>query len=719
MLRVMNNNQVDEMKRQEDIKGGVLPNPDESKKEEQLMCELASRVRTAWDTAKRAKTDIEAQMLKSLRQKNGQYEPEKLAAIKSINQPEVYVMATDTKCRSAEAWVKEIIFQPNEAPWDISPTPVPELPVDIQEQLKRQLLMKMMALAYQEAAMAPDDTPGEVDPQEIFSKMQEMSPDIMKAAKILLERKAKDVCKDMKQEIEDQLVEGGWYEALEESIFDVITMKAGFVKGPVFVKKKKRTPVSNPLTGLISVQVQDEIIPQYSYASPFDIYPAPNSNGIDDLWLIHHIQLTPTELNNLLGAPGFRDDEIREVLDEYRAGGLKEWTAISTERKAQENKDSSAEFIYEKIDALEYWGSEQGKVLLEWGMPPVKIPDADKDYNICCWLIGRHVIKAMLNPDPLGQKPFSKASFVEQPNSFWGKGLPEVVADLQGIINAIARALVNNVGMASGPMIERNIDRIPPGESKTLWPWKVWDVTDAQMGHSAPALQFYQPQMFVEKLVMAYKHFAGLLDEHSGVPAYAHGDPNVGGGAGRTASGLSMLMSGAARGIKQVIKAIDAKIIKRTIERQYYWNIEQADMKNLICDYKIHAKGTSVLLAKEQQSVRRTEFLTATANPIDSQLMGPDGRRYLLKEVAKSHELDTSQMFPDDLELMLNSMEGLNINQGMGVPGTPPQPAIGGAPSPPAPATLDAAGAPVVGTDTRLFNPQNKAPAGAPPATGG
>ena len=41
------------------------------------------------------------------------------------------------------------------------------------------------------------------------------------------------------------------------------------------------------------------------------------------------------------------------------------------------------------------------------------------------------IIKAVLNYDPLGEKPYCKTSFIKTPGSFWGKGIPEVIEDLQ------------------------------------------------------------------------------------------------------------------------------------------------------------------------------------------------------------------------------------------------------------------------------------------------
>ena len=66
---------------------------------------LTAHIRKAWQIAREAKRPIEVAMIKSLRARNGIYEPEKLAAIKEMGGSEIYVLLTLTKCRAAEAWI--------------------------------------------------------------------------------------------------------------------------------------------------------------------------------------------------------------------------------------------------------------------------------------------------------------------------------------------------------------------------------------------------------------------------------------------------------------------------------------------------------------------------------------------------------------------------------------------------------------------------------------
>jgi len=430
-----------------------------------------------------------------------------------------------------------------------------------------------------------------------------------------------------------------------------------------------------------TLTVEPTKIPTYERRPPLDIYPGPGATGFDNAYLFDKLAYSPSQIQGFIGLPGFKEKEIRLVLQECEGGTLREWTSIDTERAEMEEKPVEMIRDWEEVDVLEFWGPVQGKTLHEWDLAlKKKAPDEDKFYEINAYLVGNHVIKAILNPDPMGKKPYSKVSFIEKAGSFWGVGLPEVIADLQAACNACARALVNNVGMASGPQVVINEEMLADFEKGDFVPWKRWWVNDNDA--SAPgrkAIEFYQPTLIAQQLISVFEFFMKQADESSGVPAYAHGDPQVGGG-GNTASGLSMLMTMAARGIKLFIKNIDRKTIEDSIRRQYYWNMERKKYSGLVGDQKIVAKGSVSLIAKEQQASRMTELLSISTQ---TQVLQPQETRKLYKKVLKSHEIDPKEIM-DDSPIPLSTMAGYQPN------------AI---PSLAKPATLNAAGEPAQGTD--------------------
>jgi hypothetical protein len=206
--------------------------------------------------------------------------------------------------------------------------------------------------------------------------------------------------------------------------------------------------------------------------------------------------------------------------------------------------------------------------------------------------------------------------------------------------------LVNNMGVASGPQVEVNLERIPPNEDITqMHPWKIWQVTNDPAGSSAPAVRFTQPDDNASTLLAVYERFSRMADDHSGIPAYVYGDLNVQ-GAGRTSSGLSMLMGAAGKGIRQVVMHIDMDVVKPIVKRQFIYNMRYDEDESIKGDVEVVARGAVNLAVKETVNLRRIEFLNATANPIDIEILGKDGRASILREVAKGLHMPVDEIIP-------------------------------------------------------------------------
>ena len=312
---------------------------------------------------------------------------------------------------------------------------------------------------------------------------------------------------------------------------------------------------------------------------------------------------------DLIGCPGYDDQAIRKVLE---IGPGQSWVAetIEQQREEEERKFYTEMRPTDMFDALEFWGKVSGAMLREWGMSEEDAPDEAREYDANIWLVGNYVIKAILNYDPLGEKPYSKTSFIKSPGAFWGRGIPEIIEDLQNICNAAARALVNNMGIASGPQVEVNLERIPPNEDITqMHPWKIWQVLNDPLGGSAPAVRFNQPTDNANTLMAVYERFSRLADDHSGIPSYIYGDVDVK-GAGRTASGLSMLMGSAGKGIRQVVMHIDNDIIMPIVERQFVYNMRYDADESIKGDAQVIPRGAVNLAVKETVNMRRVSSST-------------------------------------------------------------------------------------------------------------
>ena len=599
---------------------------------EPVLTDLAHHIRTCWEAARTAKQPIEELMLRSLRQRNGEYEPSKLAEIRQVGGSEVFLKLTEIKCRAAEAWLRDIEMDSGAPPWGLKPTPIPELN-DSQMEEVEMFATESITIGIQLLGRAPS--------QIELNEIREWG---IQEYKRRLHQKAMNRAEGMQDRISDQFAEGGFTQAFNDFITDLVTYPAAIVKGPIIRRKKKLGYVGNEEEGY-DVVPEEVIAPEFERVDPFRVYPEPGITEISEGYLIEHHQLSRPALAELIGVDGFHEDSIRQILEEG-AGATFIESYHETEKEELESKYNVSQRPTDVYDALEYWGQLPGRWLLEWGIDEGEIDDPDREYDANVWLVGRHVIKAVLNYDPLGEKPYSKTSFIKRPGAFWGIGIPEIIADLQVVCNATARALVNNVATSSGPQVEVAVDRLPPGEAiEDIYPRKIWQSLSDPNASAAPAIRFHDPPIHTNELLKVLQDFSRLADDHSGVPPYLHGDLDTQ-GAGRTASGLSMLMGSAGKGIRQVIMHIDSDIIKPIVKRQFIFNMRYDDDPSIKGDLEIVPRGAINLAHRDSDMVRQLEFLRETANPIDAQILGADGRRILLHEVAKNFKFPADEVVP-------------------------------------------------------------------------
>jgi hypothetical protein len=596
---------------------------------------LASHVRKCWEAARDAKQPIERQMLKALRQRTGEYEPDKINEIRKTGGSEIFMMLTETKCRGAESWLRDILLDEGMVPFDLKPTPIPDGPPDFEQ--------KVTALVAQNVIQAIQGGQ-QLDPLMMETFQEQALEDIRNK----LVEDAADRAERMKRQIQDQFAEGGMVDGFNAFISDLATYPAAVLKGPT-VRRTRQMDWAQAPDGSYSPKVTEKLIPTYSRVDPFRIYPEPGLTRLREGYVIEHHRLSKADLSELIGVPGYDDGAIRAVLDE---GSNSEWLWSAEFIKAElENKFNIWRADSNKFDALEFWGQVSGQDLIDFGLPADEVPDTARMYDACVWLVGHRVIKATLNYDPLGDKPYRMTSAVKRPGALWGVSYPELIEDVQAMCNAAARALANNMGLASGPQVEVSVDRLAEGEKVSkVYPWKIWQTVSDPLGSGQAAVRFNQPDDRSGALLAVYGQFARMADEQSGIPAYVYGDGAVG-GAGRTASGLSMLMGSAGKGIRQTIMHIDFDVIGPIVEAQYNWNMQYVDDPSIKGDCEIIPRGAVTLANREQLNVRRVEFLQATANPIDSQIVGPTGRAAILREVAKGLAMPVDDIVPTNEQI--------------------------------------------------------------------
>ena len=281
-------------------------------------------------------------------------------------------------------------------------------------------------------------------------------------------------------------------------------------------------------------------------------------------------------------------------------------------------------------------------------MDESQIPDPQQEYRVTAWLIDRFVIKTQLDHTPSQRAPYYVSQFEKIPGTMYGYGLPDLLEDIQTVANASYRALVNNMGMASGPQVVINDRVLAPGEDDGMYPWKRWHVNyDPMMqGAATQPITFYQPDSRAQEIQGLIANLNVMADDVSAIPRYMTGGAQAG-GAGRTASGLSMLMSNAAKTLQNVAASIDRDVFDPMLKHLY--ETIMLTMPGVFRgDESVVVKGVTYAVKREQDRTRQLEFLNMTSNPTDMQIVGIEGRAKVLGAVAGAIGLDWENIVPDD-----------------------------------------------------------------------
>ena len=188
--------------------GGVLPvkNLNQLHAEEKAQAEsqnnrsyitnLSGHIRTQWDIMRTAKMQtVEPRLLQCMRQRKGEYDPERLSAIKQQGGSDIYLMLSANKARAASSWIRDVLSSTDgPLPYTLDATPVADLPPNkIQE-----------AYATMRQELAQAEALGIIpSPQELEEYVEARKQMIVND----LQEEADEAITRMKRKMDDQLAE--------------------------------------------------------------------------------------------------------------------------------------------------------------------------------------------------------------------------------------------------------------------------------------------------------------------------------------------------------------------------------------------------------------------------------------------------------------------------------------------------------------------------------
>lgn len=587
-------------------------------------------------------------LVESLRQYNGEYGPEDLAKIAAEGGSRIFMNLTSTKVRAAIAWIKDILLASKEDSFLVEPTPLIELDPLVQQAIDEKITME-----FSEMEQAGQDTRGIA---QTLKEINERKRDLYTAIQDETEKEAKFAFKIYEKKIKDQLKEGKWDLALSEFIDDFCIFPTAIIKGPIVTKSTKLAwsngvPVSTSKITFLNKRI-----------SPFDVYPASEASDAQTGNFLEHMRLSRKDVSSLIGVPTYNKEALERVLQNDVGKGLGFFDSnIEQDKAEQELKDNSWESNKNVFHALHFFGTAPVKVVRDWGLTEgLEDMEDYMEVEIEAITIGNECVRCIINDDPLNRRPYYTSSFQKRPGSFWGSSIPWQMRDIQRMCNACSRALSNNMGLSSGPVMEVNVERLADGfEISELKPRDIVQTKNDPTGNSSRAVQFFAVPSNAAELLAVYKDFEQRADDVTMIPRYAYGNERTG-GAAQTASGLSMLLESASKGIKDAIRHIDENIIIPRVEQEFFYVMVTNPDLTFSGDINVIARGSQALTMRGAEQMRRNEFLQITANPIDSGIMGIEGRASILRTLARDLNLG-EDIIPSRQEL--KAAEALKAQQ--------------------------------------------------------
>ena len=613
---------------------------------EDTLIEASSVVSFVSDRFKRAEDARQAdetRWLRAYRNYRGLYSSE--VQFTDTEKSRVFVKVTKTKTLAAYGQIVDVLFGNNKFPLTVNPSILPDgiaesvhINIDPNAAAAGDALSAVTKKEPAKPYLIGPDT--ELKPGETMADLKErlgpLKNKLEGVGDMVVEGEgttpstvtfhpAMIAAKKMEKKIHDQLNESAASVHLRSMAFEMALLGTGVMKGPFAVDKEYPNWNDNgeydPLI---------KTVPECSHVSAWNFYPDPEASSMSDAeYVVERHKMSRTQLRGLKGRPYFMEDAIEKVLDLGPSYEQKYW------EQSMEDDDTTP--TSERWEVLEFWGFVDADILEENGVDIPSEYDNLEELSCNIWICNGEVIRCVLNPFKPATIPYYATPYEHNPYSFFGVGIAENMDDTQTLMNGFMRMAIDNSALSGNLIIEVDETNLVPGQDLSVYPGKVFRRQGGAPGQAIFGTKF--PNVAQENMQLFDKARV-LADESTGFPSFAHGQTGVS-GVGRTASGISMLMSAANGSVRTVVKNVDDYLLRPLGKAFFSFNMQFDFDPEIRGDLEVRASGTESLMANEVRSQRLMQFLQVAQNPVLAPFAKMD---YIIREIAKSMDLDPDRV---------------------------------------------------------------------------
>jgi hypothetical protein len=542
----------------------------------------------------------------------------------------VFLNITKPKTDAVGARAKEMMLPHDDSPFEITPTPIPELTDSVDDQ----------GSADQMVTMADGGT----------APLRDVAIAALEKARIAAEK--------ANTQIDDWFVEGRVYSELRKAIDNSVRIGSGVMKWPFpYAKKQKKWAVNG---GAATLTENTKILPGGKSIKPEDFYPDAScgDNIHDGAFCFERDYMTARRVRELAEIPGYDKQSLADVL---RAGPMNR--RVRGMRFMIDREGETRQFDSETFEVFYYYGDIPPADLLQGGFVINGLTDHQSDPNlsdpeneqakqdkieqalqlasvsIVATLINDKIVRVSMNPLETGEFPFDVLPYDPVDGQPWGRGLPRKIAVAQRMLNASVRALMENAGMSGGPqlIVAKNI----------VTPWNgVYEVTGRKGWYFDPTdtvkdvREAFASVMIdsAQQQLQAIIEFAlKMADELANMPMLMQG---VLGNAPDTFGGMKMLENNATSPLKSFAKSFDDKVISPGLNRWNSWLMADPNVdKAAKGDHQITARASTALVQREDAGL----FLMQSYPLLSKPELEIDPKKWY-SELCRSHKFDPTSI---------------------------------------------------------------------------
>lgn len=573
----------------------------------------------------------------------------------STTESTVFPNITGPFTDAAAARIADMLLPTDDRGWALDPTPVPDLVKMSQGRIPSGLMSQITMSQAQPPSPLPPAGPetGGPTPQPPGGAGQGPAPGAAQGSppsqpvdpREELRRAVKQAAAEEMEEArfkanlaETQIAD--WHAACQfnaqvrKVIEDSARIGVGVLKGPV--------PVFNRRTAMIEgkVQMVEEIIPGSVWVDPWNFYPDPacGESIHNGSYTWERGFLTERQLVDLMNDPDYIPEQIEAVLKEgptAASASMSKESRILAGLDKVENKPFEIWYYHgtisrEDLEAANCDCSEMGEI--------EKVPAVIA-------LVNNRVIKASLNPIDTGEFPYDTFPWRRRANHWTGIGVARQIRTPQKMITGATRHLMDNAGIAAGPMFIFKQGMVYPADGKMgLAPRKILYVAeDAEMIDDVrKAVGTIKVDMVLDELLKLIDLGMRFAEDTTGLPMLIQGQM---GAAPDTVGGMTMLQNNATAVLRRMARTFDDRMTAPHIRRYYTWLLQWGENDEAKGDFQVVAKGSTALVERDIQA----QEISAMGQIVTDVRFGADPKKWF-KEFLISRHYDPDKFKYDSEE---------------------------------------------------------------------